>query len=304
LVLVLSLQEREIAMAHESVVTALDTAHLGDVTAYVNAGGRGTRLNTIFTPDARYGIAKALLEVGNPPVALVDHHINRMSQSAFRNIVIAGGDLLDVSKYIAEKYAADDRIDSFSTFGKEQLGTGGDLVLATRERPELFGDSILVNNVDTILDIDYREFAYFHSVARSGLSIALTRKRGVPNQDAFHVDQNGQVVFSAEAEVNRMSADMATALTARRGSSTGAVVVDTEFVRGIEWDPSHGQLSLYRDIMGQALQEGAVAGYDNGDKFFLDVGTATTWNEFSQSAQAQQYLHYELAAVEEAEVAS
>ena len=40
------------------------------VTAYINAGGRGTRLNSTFRPDPEYGIAKALLEVGAPWITI------------------------------------------------------------------------------------------------------------------------------------------------------------------------------------------------------------------------------------------
>jgi hypothetical protein len=56
-----------------------------DTIGYINAGGRGTRLNGIFTPDRQTGIAKALLAIGEPPIRLIDHHIANLQQQGGYN---------------------------------------------------------------------------------------------------------------------------------------------------------------------------------------------------------------------------
>lgn len=262
-----------------------------EVTAYVNAGGRGTRLATVLPHDSEMGIAKALLEVGEPPIKLLDHHVAAMSRVAFRNIVIGAGDRSDVKCYTHETYP-DENISVVDSRNFGQLGTAGDLILAIRDTPDLFGEDVLVKNVDTILDIDDPTFLQCHKLASAAVSIALTRNRGVPNQDAFRVGRDGSVVFSAEAVTNPRNEEDAASLTAWRGSSTGALAIKTDFLRDFDWEPGDGQLSLYRHIMGAALLADSVAGYDNGNGFFLDVGTAATWSEAKRASVIQRQLVY------------
>lgn len=271
-----------------------DETVIESATGYINAGGRGTRLNAIFEPDPEYGIAKALLEVGSPTVKLVDHHVAVLAQTALRNTVVGAGDLESVAAHVEMTYAGNPTVKAVRA--QRQYGTAGDLILAIREQPELFGDQTVISNVDTILDLDTDDFVNFHRNTGATLSIALTRNRGVPNEDAFHVDNSGMVIYSAEATTNPLDIDKALELTARKGSSTGAVVVDTDFLRDAAWEPERGQLSLYRDIMGEALAEGSVAGYDNGYGFFVDVGTVQTWVASGQTGMLQPYLRYPISS--------
>ncbi len=60
------------------------TEALGETVGYLNAGGRGTRLNGLFAPDEKKGIAKALLSIGNPGVCLIDHHITNLRQQGIK----------------------------------------------------------------------------------------------------------------------------------------------------------------------------------------------------------------------------
>lgn len=267
-----------------------DETVLEDATGYINAGGRGTRLNPLFEPDPEFGIAKALLEVGVPPIRLVDHHVAVLGQTTLRNTVVGAGDLEGVAAHIEATYAEDQAVTVVRA--KRQYGTAGDLILAIREQPELFGNQTVISNVDTILDLDFDDFVKFHRNAGAALSIALTRNKGVPNEDAFHVDSRGMVVYSAEATTNPLRLENALELTAHKGSSTGAVVLDTDFIRDIDWEPARGQLSLYRDVMGAALTDRAVASYDNGHGFFVDVGTVQTWIASGQTGMLQPYLRY------------
>ena len=173
------------------------TSELGGtlpVSSYLNAGGRGTRLNSLFAPDPDYGIAKALLEVGMPPTKLIDHHVAKMAQTAFWHTIVGAGDLQSVANYAYERYANNPDVTALTTGEYPQLGTAGDLIVAVRDCPELFGEHVVIKNCDTILDIEDREFVDFHVSRKSLVSIALTRKKGVPNEGAFFVDEGGRVV--------------------------------------------------------------------------------------------------------------
>jgi NDP-sugar pyrophosphorylase family protein len=264
-----------------------------DTTAYLNAGGRGTRLNSLFPPDAEYGVAKALLEVGTPPLRLVDHHIAMMARSAFRNIVIGAGDLVPVDRHVRRHYDDDDMVESVLLHDMPQLGTAGDLIHTVRQRPELFGDHVLIKNVDTILDIDDDAFADFHRSHLGALSIALTTQTGVPNEGAFLLDDTSRILHSLEATDNARSRETAARLATGQGSSTGALVISTDFLRDYDWAPAKGQLSLYRDVMGRALLDDQAYGHIIGSGFFVDIGTEATWRAYAQSDILQKYLCYD-----------
>lgn len=95
-----------------------------DSIGYINAGGRGTRLNGLFMPDPEKDIAKALLEIGAPKVKLVDYHIANFQQQNIERIVVATGAQTEVYDYINDVYG-DSGI--MATWSRDQFGTGGDL---------------------------------------------------------------------------------------------------------------------------------------------------------------------------------
>lgn len=245
------------------------------VTAYINAGGRGTRLDTVLVPHPDFGVIKALLEVGEPRITLIDHHINRMAQAAMRNIVISAGDVEIVKDYIDQSYNEKPGVDV--TGSPYRRGNGGDLLADVHEHPELFGDRILITNADTILDLNERDFLSFHEKVGAPVSIALTRNKKVPNQNAFYVNSEGKVIHSKESQANLQTERQAARAASWRGSSTGAVIVETDFIKNTMKKSGDGEVSLYRDIIGGAILEGEASGYDNGRKFFMDLGTVSTW---------------------------
>lgn len=262
-----------------------------NLSTYINAGGRGTRLNPLFTPDPRHGVTKALLQVGQPPIPLVDHHVNKQLATEASRIVVGAGDHTHVARHVDERFAREPRV--MTATSDAQYGTGGDLVRAVRRQPEAFDEHIMVANVDTILDIDEHDLHRHHLDRAAGLTIALTTQRGVPNQDAYRVASDGQVLHTAEAVSNLVDQAEADALAAYRASSTGALVVSRELLADIDWEEGDGQLSLYRDVIGSLLTKSQVYAYNNEDRLFTDVGTVPTW-QAAEAGEAglQPYLHY------------
>jgi NDP-sugar pyrophosphorylase family protein len=77
---------------------------IGGITAYINAGGRGTRLNSIFHPHKQRGVSKALLPVGEPPISLIEHQINKLDHAGVSTIVAGVGNHENVAEYIRVQY--------------------------------------------------------------------------------------------------------------------------------------------------------------------------------------------------------
>jgi NDP-sugar pyrophosphorylase family protein len=261
-------------------------------TGYINAGGRGTRLSPIFQADPTLGISKALLRLGEPPITLVEHHINRLARTRIETIVAGVGDHAHVGEYVNQTYGDYANIHALSM--PEQLGNGGDLVRAVRDHPELFGDHVIIANVDTLIDLDIMAVRDHHLERDRAITIVLTHNRGVPNENAFFVGPDDEVLYTHEAAVNPVSESEARRWTAYRASSTGVLAVRAQFLRDLAWTPQDGPLSLYKDIMMAALAQRSVSAYNNQVSLFVDVGTVATWNEMTSSGSpARKHLCYE-----------
>lgn len=262
-----------------------------DTIGYINAGGRGTRLNGLFTPDPETGIAKALLEIGVPKVKLVDHHIANFRQQNIERVVVAAGDQPAVYDYIHNIY---DESEVTVTRSQEQLGTGGDLTTYARESGAT--DPLIIQNVDTILDINLNQLASQFAHQRqlgAQACIALTLNSGVPNEGAFLVDANDKVIHSAEfSDANQEMAAKVVDRTKYRGSSTGAVMIQPNFLRRQSWRKLDGQLSLYSQTLRQAWREDSLYSYDNGHRLFQDVGTVDSWRSAEDDIALQALLRY------------
>lgn len=257
----------------------------GEVTGYINAGGKGARLTALFPPDAKTGISKALLEVGTPPIPLINHHINRMARVGISSIIAGVGDHHNVAAHVRSTFADKPNVHAIQT--AVQLGNGGDLLVAAKTERQLFAKDVLIANCDTILDINEAELLEQHRDTGAGVTIALTKNKGVPNEGAFYVAHNTAVVYCAEVTTDSPPADIAE-YTEYRASSTGMVVVKSELLQSMRWSPEDGPLSLYRDIAGFALDQGELSAYDNGHKLFIDVGTVATWNHVQEHPETVQ----------------
>lgn len=264
---------------------------LHDVTGYINAGGRGTRLGDVFTADPKIGISKALLEIGRPPIPLIDHHINKFNAARVPGIVAGVGDHTNVAQHVTDKYGHQPHV--YVIENERQFGTGGDLIQAVRNHRELFIGQVLVANVDTILDIKETELIDQHHTTGAALTIALTLNEGVPNEGAYYVGGDSSVIHCAEVTDTPLPGESIGA-TSYRGSSTGMMVVESELLHDMNWSPDEGPLSLYKDVVGFALGQSAMFAYNNGHRLFIDVGTTDSWNYVSQHPDAiQPSIYYQ-----------
>jgi NDP-sugar pyrophosphorylase family protein len=240
-------------------------------TVYINAGGRGTHLESIF-PKCSTGITKALINFIDKP--MVQSHIDLLSKFGFKNVVVGAGDHLDVKKYFEGKI--DDKLDVASAEVCE--GTGGDLIKAVRESNN-FGENVLVENVDTILYVkSLDELLLWHKKNNAAATIVLTTRKGVPNEGAFFVDKDNRVIFSREADPTHELVEPEK-WAGFRGSSTGVVVFNIDTLRSYNWQPGSNSLSIYRDIIPELIKSSNLYAYNNENNLFIDTGMPSRYHQ-------------------------
>lgn len=242
---------------------------------YINAGGRGTRLSSLFTPDEKIGVSKALLPIGDPPITLIEHQVNKLQESGINTIVVGVGDHANTAEYVLDTYGDNGLVHAIGY--ATQLGTGGDLVRAVREYPSLFSDDVYVTNCDVLLEIDEIDFWSLHTTKDASVSLAVTTLNGVPHQNAYYIAANGQVLRTDETEHNPLTAEEARKLAAYQASSAGAMIVKASLLRDFSWQETDGQLSLYSGIAAAAISAKSMYAYNNGERLFTDIGTVSSW---------------------------
>ena len=97
---------------------------------------------------------------------------------------------------------------------------------------------------------------------------------GVPNEGAFLVGDDDRVLFSRETkDTNYKIEEPSEYLIRYKASSTGVIVFDKKVLLDFDWDESNGPISIYGQILGKLIKDGNVYAYDNGENFFMDIGT-------------------------------
>ncbi|MFA5986445.1 MAG: NTP transferase domain-containing protein [Parcubacteria group bacterium] len=243
-------------------------------TVYINAGGRGTRLESIF-PKGPSGVTKALIDFNGKP--MVKNHTDLLSELGFKNIIVGAGDHLDIKEYYAGQENERLRVANTET----QEDTGGDLIKAIRET-ENNGKNVLVENVDTVLYVkNLVDLLAQHEKSDATATIVLTTKKGVPNEEAFFVDKNGRVIFSREARQEHALVEPEQ-WTGFKASSTGTVIFKTDFLRSYDWQPGQEPLSAYRDLIPELIKRGELFAYNNENNLFTDTGTPEKYHQIKR----------------------
>lgn len=243
-------------------------------TVYINAGGRGTRLEPVF-PKGQFGVTKALIDFAGKP--MVQNHVDLITELGFKNVVVGAGDHYDVTEYFQGK--ENDKVSIVNT--ETQEDTAGDLIKSIREL-ENIGDNVLVENVDTVALIkDLGELILQHEKSGAEATIVLTTKAGVPNEGAFYVDNDDKVVFCGEAR-EELRLAMPENWEGFKGSSTGIVLISKQTLKNYNWNSGEGALSLYRDLIPQLVKEGKMHAYNNEKNIFTDTGTPEKYKQIKR----------------------
>jgi choline kinase len=67
-----------------------------------------------------------------------------------------------------------------------------------------------------------------------------------------------------------------------QGSSTGMVVMNTGSISSYHQEPDKHTISLYSDFLGEIGRRKKLYAYDNGGKFFMDIGTPETYGKMKR----------------------
>lgn len=263
-------------------------AFLADTTVYINAGGRGSRLDGVLPSDPELGIAKAMIRVAGSP--LVDYHVARYLALGVSNVIVGAGDHLSVADHIDRMNGANDRVVPTTT--DRQYGTGGDLLIAYRTMSDMFRGTVLVCNVDTLLETDETEVVKQHNDRSVDATIVLTTRSGVPNEGSYLVDSSGLVLHSQETHLDDVP-DLGPDVSAL--SSCGMVALSRELLEVANWTAEDGQLSLYRQLLRGPIDDGTCLGFNNGKKFFTDIGTPFTYAKIQRNPDILHELSSGLA---------
>lgn len=245
---------------------------IAKTSVYINSGGRGTRLESIFPKDST-GVTKAMIEFAGKP--MIQHHADLITKLGFKNVIIGAGDHYNVRDFFQDKES--DNLIVINS--EEQEDTAGDLIKAIRDY-ENFGENVLVENVDTIAYVkDLAELIGQHDKSGADATIVLTTKKGVPNEGAFYVDEQRKVIFCGEAR-EELSEEEPKNWNGFRGSSTGIILFKTETLRHYDWKPGEGRkLSLYKDVIPQLVKQRKVFAYNNEKNIFIDIGTPERYSK-------------------------
>ncbi|MGH8904530.1 MAG: sugar phosphate nucleotidyltransferase [Egibacteraceae bacterium] len=219
------------------------------------AAGKGTRLGPLGTR-----IAKAMLPVGGQP--FLELLVARCLAAGLRPVVVTiSHHAEDIRAHFADVRWGDAGLILHKT---HQKGTGGDLLDATARLP---AGRFVVCNGDTVLDIDIRAVLTFHDEAPDRGVIVLTRRRGVPNENAIVVDDDNVVTASFEAAAVDKIWSGAMQLA---GSATGTLVLPHGLLEEINRD---GPSSLEQDVLPVLIERRMLRAFDNSLRYFLDFGT-------------------------------
>lgn len=204
---------------------------------------------------------------------LIVKHLKLLTKFGFRNIIVGAGDHQEITRFLEGKF---DNVVVNDT--EVQEDTGGDLIKAIKNCKNC-GKNILVENVDTLLVIeDMDELLQQHQKNNTTATIVLTTRKGVPNEGAFYVDQNGKVVYSKEGR-NNLNIKQPKNWKGFRGSSTGLVIFQTNFLKDHPWQPGDQKLSVYKDLIPELIERGELYAYNNEDNLFIDIGTPKSYNQ-------------------------
>lgn len=263
-------------LSHSPISEGSSEMGLCGVSAYINAGGRGSRLNSVFVPDEKLGITKALLQPATTRKNLIEHQVDGLlAEGIFENIVVGVGDHELAAEFVRNKYKDVAQVNAITY--DEQLGNGGDFLRAVRDYPKLFAENIFVSNVDTFTRINRKRVFEQHRKIGAYLTFVLTRSRDVPNYQAFYIDHAHRIIFSHETSGWSTTPSDITERAAYRASSTGSVILAKQALETIDWSPGDGSIGLYREITGKMIATDRAYAYDNGDQPLIDIGTADTW---------------------------
>jgi len=212
--------------------------------AIILAGGLGTRLRDVIT-----GLPKPMAPVNNKPFL---HYLFKwIKQYPVKKLVISAGYKSEsiVSYFgnsifdIPVEYVIEDK----------PLGTGGAVIYALHKTS---GPEVLILNGDTYFPINLNKLVAFHSINKSGFTVALKRMHDFDRYGTVECRGHAIVKFNEK----KFCSD---------GLINGGIyLINRELIES--WELS-GAFSLEKDVMEKVAGKSALKGMVFDD-LFIDIG--------------------------------
>ena len=214
------------------------------LTALVLAGGLGSRLQPVL-PD----VPKVLAPVAGVPWIL--HILDYLEHNAITDVVLCTGHRAEAVEQV---------VGTRARFSREPvpLDTAGAARLAL---PLANSDPVIVLNGDSLVDIDIKDFAAFHSAVGSSATLALVRVPDRGRYGTVEVAADGQITFFAEKSDS-----------AEGWISAGVYLLSSAMLGGL----AEGRLSFEREVFPGLVGHG-LYGYRSPARSFVDIGTPESY---------------------------
>ena len=242
---------------------------LGRVTAFVLAGGFGSRLRAAI-PDRQ----KVVAPVGGRPV--LTRILDQLAGAGVRRAVLGVGYLADqVRDLLGQSY---DGMELVYSEEPEPLGTAGALRHA---RGLLDGDPVLVLNGDSYVEANLAAFLAWHRARRATASLMLARVPDPGRYGTVEADPSGRVTAFREKAAG------ATGPAAAAWVNAGVYLLGRPVIDAL---PARVPISLERDVF-PTLVDAGLSAYRGGGRF-IDIGTPESYTEaqafFSPAPRAEE----------------
>jgi NDP-sugar pyrophosphorylase family protein len=219
------------------------------------AGGLGTRLRPLTET-----IPKPMLEVCGKP--FLEHQFELLRSFGFRDVLVLAG-------YLGEKieeYFGDGRkmgLNISYSFDKTPMGTGGALKLAGK----LLDDRFILLNGDTLLPMDYSDFA--GEFIRRNCLATIAAYDNVLNiaRNNLKIDGDGNVLSYNKDEPDRMT-----------HLDAGVIAVRKSVLDII---PGNKVCSFEREVFVKLIKAGSMTAYVTSTRF-VDMGTFAGLDEIAK----------------------
>jgi histidinol-phosphate phosphatase family protein len=229
---------------------------LGRVTAFVLAGGFGSRLRAAI-PDRQ----KVVAPVGGRPV--LTRILDQLAGAGVRRAVLGVGYLADqVRDLLGRSY---DGMELVYSEEPEPLGTAGALRHA---RGLLDGDPVLVLNGDSYVEANLAAFLAWHRARRATASLMLARVPDPGRYGTVEADPSGRVTAFREKAAG------ATGPAAAAWVNAGVYLLGRPVIDAL---PARVPISFERDVF-PTLVDAGLSAYRGGGRF-IDIGTPESYTE-------------------------
>ncbi len=228
-----------------------------DITAYILAGGFGTRLRQVVSDRP-----KVLAQVLGRP--FVFHILDRLARAGLRRVVFCTGYMAGMlERLVGPSYRG---MELFYSPEDEPLGTAGALRLALDRHPS---ELALALNGDSILDADLAPYLDWFASREYAAALLLARVEDKARYGSVSLDPEGRVLGFAE----------------KGQGGPGLINAGIYLLRSGALDSlTPGKpASLEVDVFPGLAQAEALGGFASGGRF-LDIGLPETY------AQAGRFL--------------